>query len=79
MKEQLAHASNIDKLKIEIYLKDLELEQNQIKIATNVSEAAIPAIAGQGKAEEVWMLLTPDPPCITQAVAFDIDNLPGSD
>ena len=78
MQEQLANASNtIEKLKAEIHQKDLELEQSQQKIAqslliaTNVSEAATPAIVGQGKAEAAFMQLTPDPPCLTQAVASD--------
>ena len=78
MKEQLANAmETIEKLKTEIHQKDLELEQSQQKIAqsllisTNVSEAATPAIVGQGKAEAAFMPLTPDPPCLTQAVASD--------
>ena len=86
MEKHLANASNtIEKLKAEIHQKDMELEQSQQKIAqsllmaTNVSEAATPAIAGQGKAEEAFMPLTPDPPCLTQAVASDIGKLQDSD
>ena len=86
MEGHLANATDtIKKLKAEIHQKDMELEQSQQKIAqsllmaTNVSEAATPAIAGQGKAEEAFMPLTPDPPCLTQAVASDIGKLQDSD
>ena len=85
MEGHLANATDtIKKLKAEIHQKDMELEQSQQKIAqslmftTNVSEAATPAIDGQGKAE-AFMPLSPDPPCLTQAVASDIGKLQDSD
>ena len=71
-------------MKAEIIQRDLQLEQSQQKFAqsllitpSNITQAAAPAIAVQGKTEDAFKPLTSNWPCLTQPVACN--NLECSD